>query len=72
MFFYLDKRRIVLVLNGLFVGLNITFTYVTLQLGAPFYGYGFALALLFTVMVGFYLLDYKLDRLEYETFMLQR
>ena len=71
-FFYLDKRRIVLVLNALFVGLNITFTYVTLQLGAPFYGYGFALALLFTVMVGFYLLDYKLDRLEYETFMLQR
>ena len=71
-FFYLDKRRIVLVLNGLFVGLNIVFTYVTLQLGAPFYGYGFALALLFTVMVGFYLLDYKLDRLEYETFMLQR
>ena len=71
-FFYLDKRRIVLVLNALFVGLNITFTYVTLQLGAPFYGYGFALALLFTAMVGFYLLDYKLDRLEYETFMLQR
>jgi uncharacterized membrane protein len=71
-FFYLDKRRIVLVLSAMFVVFNFVFTYVTLQLGAPFYGYGFALALLFTVMVGFYMLDYKLERLEYETFMLQR
>ncbi len=70
-FFYLDKRRIVLLLCGVFVMLNILLTWVSLQLGPAYYGYGFALALLVTVLLGMMLLDRKLERLEYETFMLQ-
>lgn len=70
-FFYLDKRRIVLGLTLAFLAMNGLFTWLSLQLGAPYFGYGFALAVLFSVVLGFIALDRKLDSLEYETFMLQ-
>jgi uncharacterized membrane protein len=70
-FFYLDKRRIVLLLCAVFVVLNIALTLLSLQLGPAYYGYGFALSLLFSVLLGMVLLDRKLDKLEYSTFMLQ-
>jgi polysaccharide biosynthesis protein PelG len=70
-FFYLDKRFIVLVLVGMLSVLNIAFTIATLFMGAAFYGYGFALALLVTLVTSLILLERKLARLEYETFMLQ-
>ena len=71
-FYYLDKRRIVLLLVSLCFILNACLTWVTLQLGAPFYGYGFALALVATIVAAIWFLDAKLASLEYETFMLQR
>lgn len=70
-FFYLDKRHIVVFLCLLFLGANIAFTALSLHLGASYYGYGFAISLLITVLAGMYLLSRKLDLLEYETFMLQ-
>jgi uncharacterized membrane protein len=70
-FFYLDKRRTVLGITLGFLAMNAGFTWVTLQLGAPFFGYGFAVAVLLSVLIGFLALDRKLDSLEYETFMLQ-
>lgn len=70
-FFYLDKRRVVLNLCFLFVLANLVLTGYSLQLGALYYGYGFALSLLIAVVVGMSILDKKLDKLEYETFMLQ-
>ncbi len=70
-FFYLDKRHIVVLLCLLFLVANIGLTALSLYLGANFYGYGFALALLITVLTGMHLLSRKLDLLEYETFMLQ-
>lgn len=70
-FFYLDKRRIVLGLTAALVVLNAAFTLASFRLGPEFYGYGFALALLVVVLAGFWLLDRKLEVLEYETFMLQ-
>jgi uncharacterized membrane protein len=70
-FFYLDKRRVVLVLVALFVLFNVVFTGVTLALNPGWYGYGFALSLLAVVLLSLYWLDRKLDTLEYETFMLQ-
>jgi polysaccharide biosynthesis protein PelG len=69
--FYLDKRRIVLVLTGLFLFSNILFSWISIQLGASFFGYGFALSLLLTVVVGLWWLNRRFDNLEYETFMLQ-
>jgi uncharacterized membrane protein len=70
-FFYLDKRRTVLFVTALFLALNGLFTWATLHLGVTWFGYGFALAVLVSVLAGFYLLDRKLESLEYETFMLQ-
>ncbi|WP_197330806.1 exopolysaccharide Pel transporter PelG [Ralstonia syzygii] len=70
-FFYLDRRRVVLALTAAFVVLNGVLTWVTLQLGPAWYGYGFAVSLLLVVMASLTILDRKLDRLEYETFMLQ-
>lgn len=70
-FFYLDKRRIVLGLTALFALLNGLFTWATLQLGVAWYGYGFAGAVFVTVFIAFEVLDRRLETLEYETFMLQ-
>ena len=50
---------------------NIVFTALFFKLGASFYGYGYALSVLLTLLFGLYALDRKLGRLEYETFMLQ-
>ncbi|GAB2892590.1 exopolysaccharide Pel transporter PelG [Paralcaligenes ginsengisoli] len=71
-FFYLDRRRIVLGLTAAFVLLNGVFTWITLDLGPDVYGYGFAGALLLVVLLGTYLLDRRFETLEYETYMLQR
>lgn len=70
-FFYLDQRRVVLFLCVEFVLLNILITAITLWFGAALYGYGFALSVLITLATGLNLLSRQLNRLEYETFMLQ-
>lgn len=70
-FFYLDQRRIVLLLCLQFVLLNVLLTSYTLTHGAALYGYGFALATLLTLASGLLLLSRSLQRLEYRTFMLQ-
>ena len=70
-FFYLDKRNVVLGITALFVVLNGIFTWATLELGAAWFGYGFAAAVFATVFAAFLVLDRKLDTLEYDTFMLQ-
>ena len=71
-FFYLDQRRILVWLAALFVVGNLVFSTISISLGPSFYGYGFALSLLITVISGLRLLDTKLEQLEYETFMLQK
>jgi uncharacterized membrane protein len=69
--FYLDQRRSVVVLTATLPLANIVFTAVSLRLGAQWFGYGFALAMLTTVLMGIWILNRKLEVLEYETFMLQ-
>lgn len=70
-FFYLDKRRAVFGISLAFLVLNGVLTWITLQMSPAWYGYGFAGSLLIVVMVAAYLLDRKLDALEYDTFMMQ-
>jgi polysaccharide biosynthesis protein PelG len=69
--FYLDQRRAVVGLTGLLVVSNTVFTAISLYLGAAWFGYGFALAMLLTVLTGIWVLNRTLERLEYQTFMLQ-
>jgi polysaccharide biosynthesis protein PelG len=61
----------VLIIVSMLTVLNFVFTIATLYMGAAFYGYGFALALLVTLVFALLMLERKLSRLEYETFMLQ-
>ena len=69
-YFNLLKQALWLTL-GLFV-LNALFTSLSILLGPAFYGYGFAVAIFLTTIIGMYVLSEKLNRLEYITFMLQR
>lgn len=69
--FYLDARREALFLSVLFLFSNIVFTIITLYWGAASFGYGFALSVTVTAFTGLFVLNRKMDRLEYETFMLQ-
>ena len=69
--FYLDQRRSVVLLTAMLPITNIVFTAISLQLGAAWFGYGFALAMLVTVLLGIWMLNRKLESLEYQTFMLQ-
>lgn len=71
-FFYLDKRSIVLELCLIFVLLNAVLTVVSQQLGPSFFGYGFTLSVLACVLLGLVRLSSSLEDLEYETFMLGR
>jgi len=71
-FFYLDRRREVLFLTAAFVVLNSLLTWATLVFGPSYYGYGFASSLLIVVMASIYLLDRKLEVLEFQTYMLQK
>ena len=70
-FFYLDQRKLVLLLCIEFVVLNVALTALTLWFGAALYGYGFTVAVLITLCTGLVMLSRQLGRLEYETFMLQ-
>lgn len=70
-FFYLDRRREVLATVTLLIVLNMSLSILSLRLGAAYYGYGSALALLITLVFALLLLEHKMSRLEYETFMLQ-
>jgi uncharacterized membrane protein len=69
--FYLDQRRAVVFLTATLPIANAVFTAISLELGAKWFGYGFALAMLVTVLLGIWILNRKLESLEYQTFMLQ-
>jgi uncharacterized membrane protein len=69
--FYLDQRRAVVWLTGTLVVTNVVFSGASLYLGAAWFGYGFAVAMLVTVLAGVWTLNRRLEALEFETFMLQ-
>ena len=69
-FCYLDQRRMLVLLTGLFFVLNVIFTGISLYLGPQFFGFGFLLSLAVCVMLGLWLVSRKMGELEYSTFML--
>jgi polysaccharide biosynthesis protein PelG len=70
-FFYLDRRRVVLRLSVLLLVLNFALTAVSIELSPAAYGYGFALALGITVIAALVALEVTLEKLAYQTFMIQ-
>jgi uncharacterized membrane protein len=66
-----DQRCVVVGPTGLQLVSNTSFRGISLRLGAAWFGYGFALAMLLTVLLGVWVLNRKLDPLEFQSFMLQ-
>jgi uncharacterized membrane protein len=69
--YYLDRQKETLIYTLLFVILNALLTWVSIQLGPYFYGYGFSVALLILFVGSINTLNKILRELDYQTFMLQ-
>jgi uncharacterized membrane protein len=69
--YYLDRQRETLFYTIAFVVLNMLLTWITIQLGPYFYGYGFTLTLLVLFLSAVYRLNKILQELDYQIFMLQ-
>ncbi len=68
---YFNGIQKVLFLYATFFGLNLLFSWVTLKLGFPYYGYGFALACFIGFLMAYQFLERQIQSFDYETFMYQ-
>jgi uncharacterized membrane protein len=68
---YLDERRAVLQVVGLFAGSNLVLSAATLRLGTQYRGFGYLAATLGAAALALGLARRAFDQLEYRTFMLQ-
>ena len=69
--FYLDRQKEAMILSMIFFVVNALGSYFSIQAGPYFFGYGFAIALLIVFIISLLWLRHTMQRLEYETFMLQ-
>ncbi|NEW60937.1 exopolysaccharide Pel transporter PelG [Sulfurovum sp. bin170] len=69
--YYLDRQKEALIYTLSFVLLNALLTWISIQLGPYFYGYGFSVTLLILFVASIYTLNNILQELDYKTFMLQ-
>ncbi|MFN3296463.1 exopolysaccharide Pel transporter PelG [Caldimonas sp.] len=69
--YYLDRRREVVAVTASLTVLNLVLSRWSIELGAEFFGYGLALALLGALLLGLSLVQRLFRKLEYQTFMLQ-
>ncbi|MDD5496182.1 MAG: exopolysaccharide Pel transporter PelG [Candidatus Omnitrophica bacterium] len=68
---YFDFKGIALAVSFFFLLTNGLFTFITMMLKTTFLGYGYFFSALTSLALAFYLLDFKLKRLEYLTFASQ-
>ena len=70
--FYLDRLKDALILClSLFIT-NSLFTWISIQLGPVYYGYGFGLSMTFTAFLGIWRLSSEMENVEFRTFMQER
>jgi len=69
--YYLDRQKEALIYTLAFVLINAILTWVSIQLGPYFYGYGYSVTLLILFVLSIFTLNRILQELDYETFMLQ-
>ena len=69
--YYLDRQKEALWYTFGFVLLNALLTWVSIQMGPYFYGYGFSITLLVLFVLSIRTLNNILQELDYQTFMLQ-
>ncbi len=70
--FYIDKRVEALFLSVLFFLSNAFLSYLSIDLGPEYFGYGYAFSLLIVFLVSLLVVRDKFSRIDYETFMLQK
>lgn len=70
-FLYFDWHRRSLVLSLLFLGMNAAFTWATIAAGRQYLGLGYLFANFCAILVGVFLLNAGMERLEFETFAKQ-
>jgi uncharacterized membrane protein len=70
--FYLDRLRDAFWLTLTMLVSNAAFTWLSIELGPVFYGYGFGLSMTLTAFVGIFLLSSELENIEFRTFMRKR
>jgi len=68
---YFDFKDIALKVTFIFAVTNGLFSYATSFMSLPYFGYGYAGAAFVSLVCAYYMLDYKINRLEYLTFGLQ-
>ncbi|MDC0434577.1 exopolysaccharide Pel transporter PelG [bacterium] len=70
--FYLDKLIYALILTSILFVTNTAFTFITLQWGPEYFGYGFGLSMTLSALAGVILLSRELENIEFRTFMKSR
>lgn len=68
-FFYLDKLRSACILCLVLLVSNTLFSFISIDLGPDYYGYGFGLSMIFSAVLGVLMLARELERFEFHTFM---
>lgn len=66
---YFDLRRVMLRIQVLFMVTNAVFTWITMEMGFAYYGYGYFLASMVTFLVGYVTCAWYVGRLPYITFV---
>lgn len=70
--FYLDKLKEALVLTAFMFVTNALFTWLSIQWGPVYFGYGFGVSMALTALLGVVLVGRELDSIEFHTFMRER
>jgi uncharacterized membrane protein len=72
MILYLDQKVHTLLLATLFMVSNGVLTWLSLQLGFAYYGYGFTYASLISLLAGAWVLEWSMRHLEFLVFARQK
>ena len=70
--FYLDKLRDACILCLVLLVTNTVFSFVSIEMGPEYYGYGFGFSMTLSALIGVLMLARELDRIEFHTFMRPR
>ena len=69
--YYLDRKKVAMWLSIAFFVLNTILTLISIDMGPSMYGYGYTVSLLLVFTAAVIVIKNEMERLEYETFMLQ-
>ncbi len=69
--YYLDRKKVAMWLCFAFFVSNALLTFISIDMGPSMFGYGYTVSLLLVFLASLVVIRNEMDRLDYETFMLQ-